>query len=394
MSEGPDSRRPLNWPTTLFIVGTSLGALAWPVYAWFFGVSGAEVALALAYFVATGMAITVGYHRLISHRTFECRAWMKAVLLAVGAAAWQGSALEWASDHLVHHAHTDTEADPYNIKEGFWHAHIGWLFRKRPLSENPPEFLTSDRLIMFQHRFYIPIAVTVSFLIPLAICGIGGLLLAGVVRVVVGHHTTWLINSWAHTGGSRPYNQEVSAVDNWLVAFFTFGEGWHNYHHSFPSDYRNGTSPLAWDPSKWAIAVLSVCRVTWGLQRVGVVSRWRQRVRNTISHVGEDAGRAGYLRSLKLALEKQRLHTSERLERKMKKLAKLEIPAYVNAIQLRDWLSQSAGELKASVAQVSARRLARVQELANAVITYDRLMAKLEACEQHLCAVALAPTAA
>ena len=133
-----------------------------------------------------------------------------------------------------------------------------------------PHFLKNDKLVMFQDRWYVPIAVISSFLVPFALCGWGGLLLVGAVRIVVVHHTTWFINSWAHTGKRRPYNPDVTAADNWLLAVIAFGEGWHNYHHAFPNDYRNGVSALAWDPSKWIISALAFLGLARDLRRVTV----------------------------------------------------------------------------------------------------------------------------
>ena len=256
MERSDAGHEPLSWPTLLFIVGTTIAAAFWPLYAYHYGVTVGEILLAIGYFVVGGLSITVGYHRLIAHRSFACRPWLKAALLVTGAATWQGSALEWAGDHVRHHGYTDTPKDPYNIKQGFWHAHVGWLFRRQ--ADRPiPEFLAGDAMLRLQHRYYIPLAILTSFVVPFLIAGWGGLFLAGVVRLVIGHHVTWFINSWAHSIGTRPYDPNISAGDNWLLAFFTFGEGFHNFHHAFPQDYRNGVTAWSFDPSKWIIIGLS-----------------------------------------------------------------------------------------------------------------------------------------
>ena len=159
------ARRPLSWPTILFITGTTIVAALWPLYAYFYGVTAVQIALALGYYVAAGMSITVGYHRMISHRAFRCQRWLEALFLIFGSTAWQGSALDWATDHVRHHSYTDTGRDPYNIKEGFLHAHVGWLFRKN--QDGPvPAFLADDKLLELQDRYYIPLAVTMSFVSP------------------------------------------------------------------------------------------------------------------------------------------------------------------------------------------------------------------------------------
>lgn len=394
MSERPQPAS-LNWTNLLFIAGTSLAALCWPVYAVFFGTTGGELALAIGYFVATGLGITVGYHRLITHRSFRCRAWVKVAFLVAGSAAWQGSALDWATDHAKHHAHTDTELDPYNIRRGFWHAHVGWLLRHDGQQGEVPDFLSSDRLVVWQDRYYLPLAITISLLVPLLLCGIGGLLLAGAVRLVALHHMTWFINSWAHLGGRRPYDPATSANDNWFLAFFTFGEGFHNYHHSFPVDYRNGASPFAWDPSKWLIVGLSFTRMAWGLERVGPINRWRVRVRNVLAWVGNEADRAETLHGLRLALEKQRVRTSARFERTVRKLSKAGLPPHVSRAQLMAWINEHAEELKGELTVRYRRRLQRLSELAGNAKVYDRLLERIGEYEDRLAAsmsgVSLAP---
>ncbi|TFH24850.1 MAG: hypothetical protein E4H03_02490, partial [Myxococcales bacterium] len=180
MGSNPETKPALRWRAILFICATTLIAALWPVYAYFYGVTSTEIVLAVAYFVTAGMSITVGYHRMISHRAFRARRWTEAALLVCGSAAWQGSALAWASDHLRHHSYTDTRRDPYNIKQGVVHAHVGWLFRRTVATSPQPAYLTSDPLIVWQDRYYVPLAVFTSFIVPYAIAGVGGFLLAGV----------------------------------------------------------------------------------------------------------------------------------------------------------------------------------------------------------------------
>src|SRR6185503_183251 len=152
MEQTDPVRPPVSWSTTIFILATTVGALLSPIYFWHFGLTRGEIALAIAYFVGCGMAITSGYHRLIAHRSYRCHPWLETVFLLLGAAAWQGSALDWAADHVRHHSYTDSHRDTYNIKEGVWHAHVGWLFRKQKPASIPP-FLRGDRLLELQDRF-------------------------------------------------------------------------------------------------------------------------------------------------------------------------------------------------------------------------------------------------
>jgi stearoyl-CoA desaturase (delta-9 desaturase) len=394
-SDSSYARPPINWPTVLFIAGTTVSAALWPMYAWFYGTNGFEIALALAYFVATGMAITVGYHRLVAHRSYKCHPWFEAVLLVVGSAAWQGSALEWATEHVRHHAHIDTEADPYNRKRGFWYSHIGWLLRKENLDRSTvPEWLAANRLVVLQDRWYTPLAVTTSFLVPLALCGVGGLLLVGAVRIVAVHHITWFINSWAHTGNARPYNSRVTAVDNWFLALLTFGEGWHNYHHAFPADYRNGVHALAWDPSKWLIWTMSKLGATYDLKRMSPTVIWRKRVDTALAHIGEErvrrvgATRRDLERSIGKTLARLKtaaLRAAERGDEEFvalsRRLRELELPdAGGHDLQeLRAQLSSLAERWREGRDARAASRARRMQELVDRLAAYRLLLDRLVA---------------
>lgn len=393
-----DERRqepPINWPTALFIAGTTLAAAIWPFHAWAYGTTLTQLAVALGYFIATGMAITVGYHRLIAHRSYKSQPWFKALMLIVGSAAWQGSALEWATEHVRHHAHIDTDKDPYNRTRGFWYSHVGWLLRKQELDRSTvPDWLANDRLVVLQDRYYNPLAITTSFLIPWALFGTGGLLLVGAVRLVGVHHITWFINSWAHTGTRRPYNDRVSAVDNWFLAFFTFGEGWHNYHHAFPADYRNGVHTLAWDPSKWLIWALSKCGATYDLKRMSPAVVWRKRVETALGHVG--AGR-----TRRIAVTRERLETltettltnlrsasrraAERGDEEFvsvaKKLREIELPEMTgpDLAELRRHLAAAGERWREARDARAANRAKRMQELVDHLAAYKVLLDRLSA---------------
>lgn len=262
---------------TAFLVGTFLTTLIGvPIYLSHFGLDAFQVGLFFFFLVATGLSITLGYHRLFSHLTFQAKWPVKLFTLLFGAAAFEGSALAWCADHRRHHKFVDHDEDPYDISRGFWHAHIGWLlFRTGP--ETPLTWvrdLQKDRLAWWQHQYYVPIAVLVSFALPTLIgwiwggpvAALGAFLIAGVARIVVVHHMTFCINSLCHWIGDRPYSTNCTARDSVLMAFCTFGEGYHNYHHEFQYDYRNGVKPWQFDPTKWTI---------WLLSKIGLVSKLR-----------------------------------------------------------------------------------------------------------------------
>src|SRR3984957_10377451 len=191
--------------------------------------------------------------------------------------ALQNSALVWAAGHRVHHKFIDDlDRDPYCAKKGFWFSHIGWMLHNYPSGEvdlNAVKDLQRDKMVMFQHEHYFTIALAANFGLPI-IAGLitgdlwGTLLVAGFLRLVVSHHATFFINSLAHMWGTQPYSDKNTARDNPVVALLTYGEGYHNFHHMFAHDYRNGLRWWQWDPSKWFISSMSVLGLTRNLKRV------------------------------------------------------------------------------------------------------------------------------
>jgi stearoyl-CoA desaturase (delta-9 desaturase) len=273
----------LNWPNSIFLIGTLLICLtAVPAYLWRYGLDWFQASLFLAFFVLTGLSITLGYHRLFSHLTFKARWPVRLLTLIFGAAAFENSVLMWAADHRRHHKHVDDELDPYNISKGFFHAHIGWMLSKGAKTTlDEVKDLQLDPMIRWQHRHYLLIAIAGCFILP-ALLGflwngwvgaLGGFLIAGVARVVFVNHMTFFINSWSHTWGRRPYSSRCSARDNAVLAWLTFGEGYHNFHHAFQHDYRNGVKPWQFDPTKWCI---------WLLHKVGLVRQLRRVPNETV----------------------------------------------------------------------------------------------------------------
>jgi len=226
-------------------------------------------------YIVTGMGITVGYHRLVSHQSFECPNWVKACILVAGGWALQNSALKWGSDHIRHHAKTDEEEDPYNASKGFWHSHCGWLFYTSIHRKDKYEIrLRRDPVVMWQDRYYWPIVVT-GLLLPFALGlwhggwqgGISALLLGGLFRLFMVLNSTFTINSLCHMVGAQPYSKKDSSRDSWLVSFVSFGEGYHNFHHAYARDYRNGPQWYNFDPSKWIIYTLSLIGLASNLRR-------------------------------------------------------------------------------------------------------------------------------
>ncbi len=253
----------IHWTNALFFTITPLLAIAGTTWWAMSGNTNANtIVLTIVLWALGGLSITAGYHRLFSHKSFKAHWSVKALTLFFGASTFEGPAWVWVSDHRNHHKHQDTDKDPYSITKGFWHAHILWLFdgKRYPSMDNISD-LKNDVLAAFQYKYYNFIAIASGFLMPMAIASIwgdplGGLFVAGFLRMVFNQHVTFAINSVCHAFGSKPYNLKLTARDNALTALFTFGEGYHNFHHQFPHDYRNGLYWYQWDPTKWLIASL------------------------------------------------------------------------------------------------------------------------------------------
>ncbi len=274
----------VHWGNSFFLMATLVGTVIG--VPWFIKAHGTEISIShwwvhlavfVVLFIASGMGVTLGYHRLFAHRSFKAKWPVKFITLLGGAAAMQDSALRWGADHRRHHKHVDHEGDPYNFTEGFWHAHIGWIMFKpkaEPINDNVKD-LESDPLVMWQDRWWIEVGLLVGFGIPTligylldghigALCG---LLVGGMARMVACHHCTFFINSLCHYLGTQPYSSTNTAKDSWFMAIFTFGEGYHNFHHQFQHDYRNGVKWWQIDPTKW---------MTWSLSKIGLVNDLRR----------------------------------------------------------------------------------------------------------------------
>ncbi len=269
-----------NWSILCFIAGYHLlllallpfvvGLFSWPA-----------AILLLTTYIIGGLSITAGYHRLYAHKAYRAHPAFEWAVLLGSTLAIQWSARTWAHDHRRHHAFVDTDADPYSIKKGFWYAHMGWLFTYQSDGKmDNIRDLDANPRVCFQDRHYLALMLGVN----IAIFGLGCLFMHPLVsfyagfllRVFTIHHSTWCINSVAHVWGSKTFAKELSAVDNAVLAFLTFGEGYHNYHHAFASDYRNGVRWYHFDPTKWLI---------WTAAQLGLVKNRRSFTRIRLQRV-------------------------------------------------------------------------------------------------------------
>lgn len=275
-------KAPINWTNTLLFTLTPLFAVILVPY---YGLTHGYDAYAWAVFVLLmgfcGMSITAGYHRLWSHKAYKAHPFVRIVFALGGACALQNDVLHWASDHRRHHTHVDNnDKDPYSAGCGFWFSHMGWILRDYDSGKEDfsnVKDLQRDPILRWQHRHYLSLVLLMNIGLP-AFLGflhgdiIGSLLLGGLLRLVLSQHVTWLINSIAHIWGRQPYSDASSARDNPLLALVTYGEGYHNYHHTFQWDYRNGIKWWHYDPTKWFIRACSFIGLTSDLKRCSPVA--------------------------------------------------------------------------------------------------------------------------
>ncbi|KIC73039.1 putative acyl-CoA desaturase [Neochlamydia sp. EPS4] len=266
-------KKGVNWSPTIFLIIFQVALIIWlPFYFYYNRPTLSMVAASVVLLYATGLSITGGYHRFYSHRSYKTNLFLEWLLLFFGSMAGQGSALRWSYDHRLHHAFVDTDKDPYSIQKGFWYAHFLWIIEKpRPINPKVVSDLISNPLVVFQHRFYVFLFILTNSLVFLSLGWflndyIGALTFAVGVRLFCLYHSTWFINSLAHTWGDQPFSQEHSAVNNYIISFLTFGEGYHNYHHTYANDYRNGIYWYQFDPTKWLIWLLSKLGLAYHLR--------------------------------------------------------------------------------------------------------------------------------
>ena len=218
------------------------------------------VLLAVMYSLVA-LGVTVGFHRMLTHRSFRPNAVVKFVLLVLGSMSLEGPALDWAAIHIKHHAHSDREGDPHSPLEGFFHAHIGWMLGDGTIDPNVYcRNLVNDRMVVFVSRTFL-LWVVLSLAIPFAIGGWTGLLWGGLVRIFLTHHVTWSVNSVCHTFGKREFPTNDRSHNEWIVGLLGFGEGWHNNHHAFPRSAFHGLHWWQFDLSGYVI---------WSLERLGL----------------------------------------------------------------------------------------------------------------------------
>jgi stearoyl-CoA desaturase (delta-9 desaturase) len=273
---------------TLATVLPLLGVVTGVVLLWQYGFMGwLYLSLLVGGWVVTGLGVTVGFHRLLTHRSFDTYRWVRWAWLVIGGLSVEGSPLVWCAVHRRHHQYSDEHGDPHSPHlagsgwlgyfRGLWHSHTGWLFTgiwSHPeLKRYIPDLLTDPVLVKLD-RMYL-VWILLSFVIPTAIAwavtgtlqgAALGLLWGGFVRVFVTHHITWSINSICHVMGQQEYVSGDQSRNNVICGLFAFGEGWHNNHHAFPTSARHGLQWWQFDTSWLTIRAMQMCGLAWNLR--------------------------------------------------------------------------------------------------------------------------------
>lgn len=257
-SDNNSKPRKLSWPAIIFFAFFHSLALLAP---WFFSWSALGVTLILHWFLGS-IGICLGYHRLLSHRSFQVPKWLEYAIALVGAAAVQGGPIFWVAGHRLHHAHTeDVEKDPYSARKGFWWSHMLWLFYPKEEFFNPtlyrkyaPE-MARDPFYLWLDKYYLLLQIPLG--VALYLLGGWSYIIWGMcVRSVLLWHSTWFINSVTHMWGYRTFETNDNSRNLWWAAIVTYGEGWHNNHHAYPHVAKAGWRWWEVDVTWWAIQLL------------------------------------------------------------------------------------------------------------------------------------------
>lgn len=283
----PPDKVPLRVRVVMLIavIAPFLGLFAAIVSFWGWGFRWSDLALLLAMYLLTVLGITVGFHRLFTHRAFETNHIVKLLLAVLGSMAVQGPLLQWVALHRRHHQHSDSVEDPHSphhhgagvwgVVRGLWHAHLGWMFAPKPsnLQSYVKDLSQSKSLRTVSALF--PIWVAAGLLIPAALGWLltgaisgawTGFLWGGLVRILFVHHVTWSVNSVCHVWGRQPFRSKDHSRNNFLFGIFGLGEGWHNTHHAFPTSARHGLRWWQIDVSYWVIRGLEVLGLAWNVK--------------------------------------------------------------------------------------------------------------------------------
>ncbi len=268
MTVATSKKQNLDWPVVLFMVIVHLGAMAAFLPGTF---SWAAVGLAVfLHWVTGGLGITLGFHRLVTHRSFQTPKWLEYFLIFCGTLSCQGGPIDWVGMHRLHHLHSDQQMDPHDSNQGFWWSHMGWMLYDIPCRDQISRFtrdIIDDPVYQFLQKAFIPLQIALGVVLYL----IGGwpFVVWGVfVRMVAVFHCTWLVNSATHQFGYRSHESGDRSTNCWWVAVLTYGEGWHNNHHAFQHSARHGLQWWEIDLTWMTIQLLQSLGLAWKVKLV------------------------------------------------------------------------------------------------------------------------------
>ena len=270
-TEGTKGKASANWVTIFFMVLFHLGALA-AILFWSWK---ALIVTLILFWVAGSLGIGMGYHRLLTHRGYKVSKAVEYFLTICGTLALEGGPINWVVTHRIHHAHTDIKGDPHTPRDGRWWSHIGWILSGTAqkhddtvLLRYAPDLMKQRFYVLLNRLYFLPLAV-----LGLALLWFGGwsVLMWGIfLRVTIGLHTTWLVNSATHLWGRRRFATDDDSRNSWWVALLTFGEGWHNNHHAHPTSARHGLAWYELDINWWGIRLLQLLGLARAIKSVSL----------------------------------------------------------------------------------------------------------------------------
>jgi len=270
--------QPVNWPTTIALAILHVGAIA----GLFFTTWRSVLVAAFLYWLTIGLGISLGYHRLHTHRSYRIAKPIEYFLAFCGAMTLEGGPISWVATHRLHHQNSDQHGDPHSPRDGVWWAHAGWLLfgesaqtNTRLMSKYAPDLARDPFYVTLNNYHWAPLLLTAAVLF--AIGGWSMCLWGSCIRVVVGLHATWLVNSATHLWGSRRFATRDDSRNNWWVALLTFGEGWHNNHHAHPTSARHGLAWYEFDPSWLQLKVLKALGIAKAIQVAKIPTEQQER---------------------------------------------------------------------------------------------------------------------
>ena len=259
------SRQNINWKNLSIVITFHLLTIpALFMFSW-----ENVAAMLIGNWIVGSLGVGLGYHRLLTHRSFKAPKWLEYTLTTLGAMAIQDDAPKWVATHRIHHQYTETDKDPHSTRPGFFWAHMEWILKgtaqdhdQATLNKYVPDLMKDKFHVLLAKYYYIPLIV--SGFILYAIGGWSMVLWGVFARVVVGWHSTWLVNSDTHFWGTRRFETDDDSTNNWFVALLTFGEGWHNNHHAYPTSARHGLKWYQFDMNWLTIRIFE--KIGWAKQ--------------------------------------------------------------------------------------------------------------------------------